>query len=474
MFIFRERSRGLISLLVVAAALRILTAIVWSDDLERDPDAYGGLATRLVEGRGFAAPDGRPTAYRPPLYPMLLAAVLPGGTFGIAALQIALGTATVALVASIGLRVGLGRFALLAAGLVAVDPLLLRYTPQIMTEVTCSFLATLLLWAGVVGESGSVAELDDRDRRKRHLVTAFGVGLLFGLAVLSRPTFWAWGILIALSWGYRQLRNRLPLKTTYTTVACVVTGLLFVVTPWVIRNSVVMGTPIVTTTHGGYTLLLANNPVYWKEVVLAPSRTTWSGESLDAWQRSLEEQMTTAGIAYDDELARDRWMKAKAIEHIRNHPALFVRSGLYRVFRLWDVMPAGEASHSVRIAVAAFYLLTEALAIAGLCWWLVRSFRSDGDVAALTPAVLLVAAFTAVHFVYWSDARMRAPCVPAVALLAAFACSSLSRAAKASASTPADARDRRESESCKLRITQGLHPAMGPASAIDVTTLSDL
>jgi hypothetical protein len=195
-----------------------------------------------------------------------------------------------------------------------------------------------------------------------------------------------------------------------------------------------MHAPIATTARGGCTLLLANNPVYWKEVVLAPSRTAWSGVSLDAWQRSLEEQMARAGIAYDDELARDRWMKAQAIEHIRTHPALFVRSGIYRVSRLWDVMPAGEVSNTARLAVAAFYVLTEALAFAGLCWWLAQVFRSQPDAMMLTAAVLLMGAFTAVHFLYWSDARMRAPCVPAAALLAAFACSSISKASRMPAS----------------------------------------
>jgi len=424
---FWKRPPGLIPLLVVTAALRIVAAIVWSGDLQRDPDAYGGLATRLVEGRGFVAPDGRPTAYRPPLYPMLLATALPAGATGIAVLQVALGTATVALTASIGRHVGLRRFALLAAGLVAVDPLLLRYTPQIMTEVTGAFLAALLLWAGVVLQKRSCAPPERRDRDRRQIGCAFGVGLLFGLAVLSRPTFWAWSILMALMWGAYHLRDRLSLKASLKTAAGVAAGVLLAVAPWVVRNAVVMHAPIVTTTHGGYTLLLANNPVYWQEVVLAPSRTTWSGESLDAWQRSLEEQMAGAGIAYDDELARDRWMKAKAIEHIREHPGLFVRSGLYRVFRLWDVMPAGDVSNAARFAVAVFYFLTEALALAGVCWWIIRAFRFDQGAELLSSSVLLIVAFTAVHFIYWSDARMRAPCVPAVALLSAFACSSFSR-----------------------------------------------
>jgi hypothetical protein len=405
---------------VLAVTLRIVATIAWSGDLLRDPDAYGGLAARLLEGHDFVAPDGHATAFRPPLYPVLLAAVLPGGTLGIAVLQIALGVATVALTVVIGSRIGFGRNALLAGLFVAIDPLLLRYTPQIMTEITCTFLASLLLWAGVIVQA---RVCDGAACRKRTGLAAFCLGVLFGLAVLSRPTFWAWGILIAPASIARSARDRSHMKSQLIASICACAGLVMTVAPWTVRNAAALGEPVVTTTHGGYTLLLANNPVYWKEVVLAPAPTTWSGGSLDAWQRSLEEQMAADGIAYDDELARDRWMKARAIEQIRHHPALFVRSGLYRVSRLWDVVPATPGSRPVRFAVGAFYVVTEALALAGLCWWVVGAWRADRSAAALTPAVLLIVAFTAVHFMYWSDARMRAPCVPAVALLAGFACS---------------------------------------------------
>jgi hypothetical protein len=418
----------------VAAALRLVASIAWAGDLQRDPDAYGGLASRLLDGQGFVAPDGRPTAYRPPFYPLLLAAVLPAGPVAIAVLQIALGTVTVVLTASIGRSVGLGRFALLAAGLVAVDPLLLRYTPQIMTEVTCAFLAASLLWLSAVVD-GTAARSKIGESSKRQLASAFGVGVLFGLAVLSRPTFWVWGVFVAVMWAFHRTGCHLRWKASLTKAACVAVGVLLVVAPWGVRNLVVMGTPVLTTTHGGYTLLLSNNPVYWQEVVLAPSQRTWSGESLEAWQHSLEEEMARAGIAYDDELARDRWMKERAIEHIRSHTTLFMRSGLYRVSRLWDVMPAGAVSAAARLAVAPFYVLIEALALAGLCWWLVGVFRNHSDATKLTAAVLLLAAFTAVHFVYWSDARMRAPCVPAVSLFASLACSRVWKAGRGTHST---------------------------------------
>ena len=50
-----------------------------------------------------------------------------------------------------------------------------------------------------------------------------------------------------------------------------------VVSPWVIRNRLVFGRWIATTTHGGYTLLLGNNPDFYRHL-----RQRSVGPSLDA------------------------------------------------------------------------------------------------------------------------------------------------------------------------------------------------
>src|SRR5205823_6088481 len=54
-----------------------------------------------------------------------------------------------------------------------------------------------------------------------------------------------------------------------------------VLLPWMIRNLWVFGEPVGTTTHGGYTLALANNPVYYREVLNGPPGRVWTG--YDQW-----------------------------------------------------------------------------------------------------------------------------------------------------------------------------------------------
>ncbi len=120
---------ALVVVLLTALALRTGLLVVRSENLSDDRDAYRGIAESLVEGMGFAHPGTTTeTAYRPPLYPLLLAAILGagGGDFALAAAHALLGTLTVLLTYLIGRRLALGRAALAAAVLVAADPLLLQ------------------------------------------------------------------------------------------------------------------------------------------------------------------------------------------------------------------------------------------------------------------------------------------------------------------------------------------------------------
>ena len=92
--------RGLFALVVVAMVVRGAVIVPTLGRLD-DPDNYLPLARSLAEGRGFLM-NGRPTAYRPPLYPMVLAPwSLPGDRLGrgVAGLHLALGAGTVALTA---------------------------------------------------------------------------------------------------------------------------------------------------------------------------------------------------------------------------------------------------------------------------------------------------------------------------------------------------------------------------------------
>jgi hypothetical protein len=393
--------RPLVVVLVLAAGLRL--GVVWwkFENLSADTDSYLAIAKNLLAGEGFCSVPGRPTAFRPPLYPLSVAVcTFCGGTVGLAAMQILLGTATCGLAWAFASRLQLSEKArCLAAVAVAVDPLLLLYTSHAMTETLVTFLVSLLL----VLLAG-----------KRSVRSSALAGVVFGLAALCRPSLWAFGVLVAGGSLIQLLRGKSEqaVRTEWLRLGIpTVLAVLVTIAPWAIRNSLVFGRPIVMTTHGGYTLLLANNPVFFREVV--DGGRVWSGESLGNWQAEIDRSLMEKGISEFDELGRDGAMKDQALQFIRRHPIWFGRSCVTRVCRFWGLVPrSGAVTIPVRLAVGSFYLLVFTLFVAGL----VRIRKLSKNVL---PSVLLTLSLTCVHSVFWSNARMRAPLAIVVASFAA-------------------------------------------------------
>lgn len=415
-------------LLLVAILLRGIVIWKFGANLDADVDHYLGIARNLAAGHGFFVPGtNTPTAYRPPLYPLMLAGLLwlNGSSLAIGILQLVLGAWTVLLTVIAGRRLGLGRWALAAGLIVTCDPLLLYNTSLIMTETLAALLATLLLCLAIdVPLLQQTATVIHSTLGKRLLL-----GIVFGLCCLCRPTFFAFAMLTtcaALAGLFRKapvavperVRGKLTAKTGRLAVAWpVVLGTAVVLAPWAIRNAAVFGHPILTTTHGGYTLLLGHNPVYYREVVDQPWGRVWSEPSLTAWQKSLEERMAAAVPPVKGEDARDRWMYAGAWALIRGEPAHAVRAGLTLLGRFWNVSPLG--SQTARLGVPALWGIRAFYSLMLLAMLLGVARLRGAEWIRWRPLLLLIASFTLVHCLYWADMRMRAPLIPAIALLSA-------------------------------------------------------
>ena len=198
--VWKSPALWLAGVLVAGTALRIAACVVLGENLANDRDIYLALADGIAEGRGYSSPSStEPTAFRPPLYPLLLA--LPGlrTSWGVALLNILLGTVTILMTDRLARAVGLSRErAVLAAGLVAVDPLLINYTTQPMTEVLCACLVTALLLSISCEPLG----------RLSGWLQPVAIGVLFGLSVLCRPTVWVFGVLAAGWWCRRWFSSK--------------------------------------------------------------------------------------------------------------------------------------------------------------------------------------------------------------------------------------------------------------------------
>lgn len=457
--------RGAVAVLLLAALIR--GAVLWGmpGAIQQDPDGYLRLARTLREAgvlgwKDAATGAAAPTAYRPPLYPLVLAPLAGDGApwrLAVGLFHWGLGTATVGLILVLGSwfdvrpaegvvgaggspgrgawsggeaaatvpveRPAVPGWSWLAAILVACDPILLHQSAQVMTETLAAFLAVLAL-----------AVLSRFDRQPGPGVAGLA-GFSQGLAALCRPTFlpWLWLCLVAV-----VVEPALRKRRWANALACLA-GAGIALGAWGLRNARQLGQWRLTTTHGGYTLLLGNNPSFYRHLRCGPWRGVWTAEELDrAWLRrghipdARDPRWADLAVGRRLDLAPgylpanwsefddDRLAYALAFRYMGEQPAWCAVSCLLRVARLWALTPRPLAADEslarrlLRYGCGAWYAVLWGLAVVGVA--------SLGRGLLRPPWVwgsLLCVAFTSVHSLYWTDMRMRAPLMPFVCLLAA-------------------------------------------------------
>jgi hypothetical protein len=397
---WKHRSVFLLGLVLIAG-IRFGTLWLGRESLNMDPDAYRALATSWHDtgtfGRINSEGAALPTAYRPPLYPWLLSwFASPSNPDAnrrwIMGLHGILGLATCAITFAIGKRLHMPYSACwFATFAVACDPVLLRQSTLVMTETLATFLGAVLWWYWLQ---------DEHDKPDGWSGRSLLLGIGMGLAVLCRPTVLAWMVL----WWFVAIIGKRWRWAVASTL-----GLVVVIAPWAVRNAIQFGKPIATTTHGGYTLYLANNPILYRHWQSSVSRE-WDENMFHAQWRNERSQSPN-----QDEVAIDRVAQGLAWSTILDNPGTFLKGCVIRAGWLWALWPSPrQASRATQIAIAVWYGILFLLAIFGFR----QLIRSGKPLRGWLPGLLLVASLTMVHSVYWSNMRMRAPAMPILALLA--------------------------------------------------------
>lgn len=471
----QKESRWLIALVCTGIALRIMIVVFRAGELNSDPDAYVAHAETLRQTGGYNVPDtNTPTAFRPPLYPAMLATLrLTGMKVRVAIGLINVLAGAVVIIATwwmarvIGLR---GRWPIVAAAAVAVDPLLLRYTVLPMTEVLAAALmsfavlqvlkARLFLTSPAHNHGLATGESNSPSQ------SAIMAGICFGLGGLCRPvvlvTCAALTFVQVAMFCWQALRRNQPDTQRQLSAAAgrviilpaLVAGL--VILPWVIRNAVQFNAFIPATSHGGYTLLLGNNDVFYDDVVLGPDHPAWAGPSLNQWQQNLRQQLEAdraAGVdGLDTEVGVDGWMYDRALNTIDQRRGDFMSACVLRWKRFWALVP------SVNSESATFAKLTLPVGLWYAALWtglagsllfclqhcVMQAIVGRADLNAkppieptpdskadqpLQPLLLrsvtdvqllwvAVGSLLVLHSFYWTNARMRAPVMGLLCVLA--------------------------------------------------------
>jgi 4-amino-4-deoxy-L-arabinose transferase-like glycosyltransferase len=226
-----RRTRWLLVVALCAIVVRVVYVVVVLRHYRPVSDAlhYHSLAAAIGDGRGMVHrfPFGFPhaTAFRPPLYPLLLGGVyaVTGTKLGAAqALNIALGSGVVVLASLLAWRMAGERAGVVTGLLAALYPALVFNDGLPLSEP----LGLLLLAATI---------LLLLDRR------AAWAGVTSGLLLLTRPSA-QFFVLVLSMW----VMWRLGWKRAAYFLVCAALA----VAPWLIRNWLRLGTPVLVTSNG--------------------------------------------------------------------------------------------------------------------------------------------------------------------------------------------------------------------------------
>lgn len=228
----------LVLLVLLGTVLRLLmlTVVLSRPDRRQDPDSadYLALAENLPEAVLWREPSLRElSVFHPPGYPAFLAgADRLGGTTAALVLQALLAAVSITAVYALATRLAGNNAGLLAAGLVALEPLSILYSSLVLTEVLFTTVLMSAMWVWTHAHQHASVRLMG------------AAGLLMGLAALVRPiVLYILVVMVPVTLAVAAG----PKIRRAIVAAALVLGFSLPVGAWLARNASVAGGPIFTT-----------------------------------------------------------------------------------------------------------------------------------------------------------------------------------------------------------------------------------
>ncbi len=242
----------------VAAGVRLIWVLAMSRPPGglSDPLLYQRFAQGIARGQGYVSFSETATSYYPPGYPFFLGAVQwVADRFGISGqmpllagiLQALLGGVAAGAIFVVGRRLVGARVGLAAGLIFGLWPNLVVYSSVLLSEplfLAC-FAVMLAALVTMRDEGGGLV--------RARVVTA---ALATGAATMVRPQVLVVVPAFALAW----LISGIGWRTTLRCLAVPIVGVIVFVTPWAIRNAVVLDGFVPVSTNGGDNLCVGFNP----------------------------------------------------------------------------------------------------------------------------------------------------------------------------------------------------------------------
>jgi hypothetical protein len=397
--------RELLRITLLALLLRALFVALLGAGPSWDGVIYERAAEQLAHGEGYTqrvlvpSAPAKPSAFFPPGYAAVLSVLhrAAGGRALDPWFQVLCCTLLVPAAWYLGRRVAGARGGRIAAWLVALWPggIVLSaswFTEPLFGVLLCGALLPLIYAR--------------RSQRTRALLWA---ALWLGLAAYVRPTSLIVTPLLGAVVGFAHLSDgwarRLPRSAAFASVALACS--LLPLTPWMVRNQLALGEPVLVSTNGGFNLLL--------------------GTIGEGGYGTLGAHDCPHGMR---EVVVDRCRRDRAIERISQDPLSWAARGVLKVVHtlghdsapaqvLSEALPAGPRSERVVLlslaACRSYWLVLLALAGVGYACAARYRRRLSSFWLLSTPIIAMLA----LHFVYIGGDRYHAPFVPFMGAFAA-------------------------------------------------------
>jgi hypothetical protein len=221
---------------------------------------------------------------------------------------------------------------------------------------------------------------------------------------------------LVAAWAWGPLGLTVKTSDRVRQVALLFLGVVLVVTPWTLRNAIVLHEFVPITTGGGRTLLDANNAIVWDDPALRGSaistaeREPWRTNFRNHSESEVDQLASREAIAFG--LARWRdWPVVAWAKFARFWRLTAITGGTGRWFQ------PGSLPDRLLGVLDPLFLWSIVLLPCAL-WGLVRTIRWTRRHFQLLP-FWIVAWFTFGSLVFWGALRLRVPAEPFVVLYAA-------------------------------------------------------
>jgi 4-amino-4-deoxy-L-arabinose transferase-like glycosyltransferase len=356
----------------------------------------GRIGAAIASGRGFSDPFGPasgPTAWEPPLYPYLTAAVFhffgiysQASSFILLTLNSIFSALTCIPIFLIARRMFSEKVAVGSAWTWVLLPYVMYWCTRWVWETSLSaLLLAMIFWLSLT--------LEDRDG----LMPWLEFGLLWGVATLNSTVLIAFLPASGLWAWYRRVKRNKP-----SLAGVVLASLVFIacVTPWTIRNYHTFGKFIFIRDNLGAELRLGNGP-----------------GADGTWQQHLHPTQDTFAMRQYIEMGEIGYIehrKEEAVDYIQADYPRFAVLCVKRFIYFWAGPPRLAKYWQLAQGKNSLFLASSIL----MLWGLGRALRLRRPGAWLLFWLILL--YPAIYYIVYPGQRYRHPIEPEMAILGVY------------------------------------------------------